>query len=146
MVLSGGGSSAIAHVGFLKALEENNIPIDFITGSSMGAFIGAMYASGYTPQEIEDFITSSDFEKVAYGELDDEFSFFFKQRSLDPAFFGISITPNKPLRSSLPTHVYDSKFFDLELLTVFMQAEMASNYNFDSLLIPFCCKHLKPHI
>ncbi|RLD27539.1 MAG: hypothetical protein DRI54_00930 [Bacteroidetes bacterium] len=139
VVLSGGGSSAIAHIGVLKALEENNIPIDYITGSSMGAFIGGLYAAGYTPQEIEDLITSPEFEKVAYGELDDEFSFFFKQRNLDPSFFGLSITPNKPLRSSLPTNVYDSKFFDLELLTVFAQAEMASNYNFDSLLVPFRC-------
>ena len=139
VVLSGGGSSAIAHIGVLKALEENNIPIDYITGSSMGAFIGGLYAAGYTPQEIEDLITSPEFEKVAYGELDDEFSFFFKQRYLDPSFFGISITPNKPLRSSLPTHVYDSKFFDLELLTIFAQAEMASNYNFDSLFVPFRC-------
>lgn len=139
VVLSGGGSSAIAHIGVLKALEENNIPIDYITGSSMGAFIGGLYAAGYTPQEIEDLITSQDFEKVAYGELDDEFSFFFKQRYLDPSFFGVSITPKKPLRSSLPTHVYDSKFFDFELLTVFAQAEMASNYNFDSLLVPFRC-------
>ena len=139
VVLSGGGSSAIAHIGVLKALEENNIPIDYITGSSMGAFIGGLYAAGYTPQEIEDLITSPEFEKVAYGELDDEFSFFFKQRFLDPSFFGISITPNKPLRSSLPTHVYDSKFFDLELLTIFAQAEMASNYNFDSLFVPFRC-------
>jgi len=139
VVLSGGGSSAIAHIGVLKALEENNIPIDYIVGSSMGAFIGGLYASGYTPQEIEDLITSPEFEKVAYGELDDEFSFFFKQRNLDPSFFGISITPNKPFRSSLPTHVYDSKFFDFELLTVFAEAEMASNYNFDSLFVPFRC-------
>jgi len=139
VVLSGGGSTAIAHIGVLKALEENNIPIDYITGTSMGAFIGALYAAGYSPQEIEDYFTGQAFEQVAYGELDDEFSFFFKQRDLDPSFFGISITPNKPLRSSLPTNVYDSKYFDFELLTLFAQAEMASNYNFDSLFVPFRC-------
>ena len=139
VVLSGGGSSAIAHIGVLKALEENNIPIDYITGTSMGAFIGALYASGYSPQEIEDYFTGTDFEKVAYGELNDEFSFFFKQRNLDPSFFGISITPHKPLRNSIPTNVYNSKYFDFELLAIFAQAEMAANYNFDSLFVPFRC-------
>jgi NTE family protein len=139
VVLSGGGSSAIAHIGVLKALEENNIPIDYITGTSMGAFIGALYAAGYSPQEIEDYFTSEDFAHVAYAELNDEFSFFFKQRDLDPSFFGVSITPNKPLRNSLPTNVYDSKFFDFELFAVLAQAEMVSNYNFDSLFVPFRC-------
>ena len=43
LVLSGGAASGIAHIGVLKALEENNIPIDYITGTSMGAFIGALY-------------------------------------------------------------------------------------------------------
>ena len=40
LVLSGGGSKGVAHIGVLKALEENDIPIDFITGTSMGAIIG----------------------------------------------------------------------------------------------------------
>ena len=44
VVLSGGGASAMAHVGFLKSLEENVIPIDYICGTSMGAIIGGMYA------------------------------------------------------------------------------------------------------
>lgn len=49
LVLSGGGSKGIAHIGFIKALEENNIPVDCITGTSMGAIVGALYASGYSP-------------------------------------------------------------------------------------------------
>jgi NTE family protein len=50
LVLSGGGAKGLAHVGTLKALEENNIPIDYITGTSMGGVVGAMYAAGYTHQ------------------------------------------------------------------------------------------------
>ncbi|MFT6324906.1 MAG: NTE family protein, partial [Halieaceae bacterium] len=46
LVLSGGGADALAHIGVIKALEENNIPISYITGTSMGALIGALYASG----------------------------------------------------------------------------------------------------
>ena len=54
LVLSGGGASGIAHIGVLKALEENHIPIDYITGTSMGACVGSMYAMGFTPKQIED--------------------------------------------------------------------------------------------
>ena len=52
LVLSGGGAKGIAHIGLLKALEENNIPIDYIAGTSMGAIVGALYAMGYTPDEM----------------------------------------------------------------------------------------------
>ena len=44
LVLSGGGAKGIAHIGAIKALEENNIPIDYVTGTSMGAIVGALYA------------------------------------------------------------------------------------------------------
>lgn len=53
LVLSGGGASGVAHVGVLKALEERNIPIDFIVGTSAGALVASMYSSGYSPKEIE---------------------------------------------------------------------------------------------
>ena len=54
LVLSGGGARGTAHIGVLKVLEEERIPIDFIVGTSMGAIVGGLYASGMTPQEIED--------------------------------------------------------------------------------------------
>lgn len=139
VVLSGGGGSALAHVGVLKALEEHHIPIDYITGSSMGAYIGALYASGMSPSQIEAYITSQEFEQVAYSELSDEFSFFFRQRVLDPSFFGIKLAPKEPLRKSLPTHIYDSRFFDFELMTALAPADMAAGNNYDSLFVPFRC-------
>ena len=52
LVLSGGGAKGIAHIGVIQALEENDIPIDYITGTSMGAIVGGLYASGYTPSEM----------------------------------------------------------------------------------------------
>ena len=60
LVLSGGGAAGMAHIGVLKALEENHIPIDYITGTSAGAMIGCMYAMGYTPMEIEKLIKSKE--------------------------------------------------------------------------------------
>lgn len=59
LVLSGGGALGIAHVGVLKVLEEQRIPIDCITGTSMGSIIGGLYASGYTADELEALVMSS---------------------------------------------------------------------------------------
>lgn len=53
LVLSGGGARGLAHVGVLKVLQEANVPVDVIAGTSMGAIIGGLYASGMTPDEIE---------------------------------------------------------------------------------------------
>lgn len=55
LALSGGGMKGIAHIGAIKALEENNIHPTHISGSSMGAMVGAFYASGYSPEEMVDF-------------------------------------------------------------------------------------------
>lgn len=60
LVLAGGGAKGAAHIGVLKALEEMHIPIDYITGTSMGAYIGGLYASGLSADEIEVFIDSVD--------------------------------------------------------------------------------------
>jgi NTE family protein len=53
LILTGGGSRGLAHIGVLKSLERNRIPIDFIAGNSMGAIIGGLYAAGYTIAELE---------------------------------------------------------------------------------------------
>nr|VVV03109.1 putative NTE family protein [Aliivibrio wodanis] len=58
LVLAGGGAKGAAHIGVLKALEEMNIPVDYITGTSMGAYIGGLYASGLSADQIEVFIDS----------------------------------------------------------------------------------------
>ena len=52
LVLSGGGAKGIAEIGAIQAFEENDIPIDYITGTSMGAIVGGLYAAGYSPQEM----------------------------------------------------------------------------------------------
>jgi NTE family protein len=53
LVLSGGGAKGTAHIGVLKVLEKNNIPIDYIAGTSIGSYVGGMYALGYSVDEIE---------------------------------------------------------------------------------------------
>ncbi len=58
LVFSGGGIRGISHIGALKALEENNIEFDYIAGTSIGAIIGGLYASGYSADEIDSIFTS----------------------------------------------------------------------------------------
>lgn len=60
LALSGGGARGGAHIGVLKKLEELSVPIDYIAGTSMGAIVGALYASGYSPAEIETLMEETD--------------------------------------------------------------------------------------
>src|SRR5690554_1067633 len=60
LVLSGGGAKGFAHIGVLKVLEEEGIQIDYIGGTSMGAIIGALYASGYTANQLDSLFRTVD--------------------------------------------------------------------------------------
>jgi NTE family protein len=62
LVLSGGGARGAAHIGVLKVLEENNVPVDVIAGTSMGAVVGGLYASGLSAADIERVMTSVDWQ------------------------------------------------------------------------------------
>lgn len=63
VVLSGGGAKGAAHIGVLKVLEANNIPIDYIAGTSIGAYVAGMYALGYSASEIEALMLNADWSK-----------------------------------------------------------------------------------
>ena len=69
LVLSGGGASGMCHIGVIKALEDNHVPIDYITGTSIGALVGAYYAAGYSPQEIERIVDTYFFRSISKGSL-----------------------------------------------------------------------------
>jgi NTE family protein len=64
LVLSGGGARGVAHIGVLKVLEELRVPVDFIVGTSMGALVGGIYASGMSPDEMEKRIQAMDWEDI----------------------------------------------------------------------------------
>jgi len=64
LVLSGGGARGGAHVGVLKALEELNVPVDYIAGTSVGAIIGGFYAAGYSVGEIEQLLDVMDWDRA----------------------------------------------------------------------------------
>ena len=105
LVLSGGAASGIAHIGVIKALEENEIPIDYITGTSMGALIGGMYASGYSIENIETLVTSEKFIKMSKGEYDDKYNFYFKEEPKDASWIKLKFSADTILSTSLPTSV-----------------------------------------
>lgn len=79
LVLSGGGAKGIAHIGVIQALEENDIPIDYITGTSMGSIIGALYSMGYTTDEMMQLILSKGFSYWSTGKIDPSLSYYFSR-------------------------------------------------------------------
>ena len=70
LVLCGGGAKGAAHIGVLKVLEENDIPVDLIVGTSMGAIMGGLYAVGYKAAEIDSIVMMQDWNKVMSGGTD----------------------------------------------------------------------------
>ena len=70
LVLSGGGAKGLAHIGAIRALEKAGIKIDMVCGTSMGAFIGALYATGYTADQIESMLSKLEWEKLLTENLD----------------------------------------------------------------------------
>ncbi|MES2393891.1 MAG: patatin-like phospholipase family protein, partial [Acidobacteriota bacterium] len=64
LALEGGGALGIAHIGVIRWLEENHIPVDRLGGTSMGALIGGLYASGMSPAEIARIVKSANFDQV----------------------------------------------------------------------------------
>ena len=62
LVLGGGGAKGAAHIGVLRALEEMHIPVDYIAGTSMGAYVGGLYATGMSADEIESFLETVDWQ------------------------------------------------------------------------------------
>jgi NTE family protein len=64
LALGGGAARGIAHIGVIKALEKNNVSVEYISGTSIGALIGSFYAFGKTPEEIEELIPELNFRKI----------------------------------------------------------------------------------
>ncbi|MDW7694204.1 patatin-like phospholipase family protein [Flammeovirgaceae bacterium SG7u.111] len=64
IALSGGGARGVVHIGFLRALEEEHIHVDEISGTSMGAIIGAFYTAGYSPEEMLTIVSQQRFSKI----------------------------------------------------------------------------------
>jgi NTE family protein len=139
VVLSGGGASGVAHVGVLKALEQYQIPIDYIVGTSAGALVGAMYASGYSPAEIEAYVLSESFQLMVKGQEEAHQQFLFYQDATNASMFNFALSQDSILQKSLPLALIDPTFLDFEMLKIFGRTSVSVQDNFDQLFIPYRC-------
>ena len=86
LVLSGGGAKGLTHIGIIRALEENHIPIDYIAGTSMGAIVGSLYAMGYSPDDMERLLKSDSFKRWYTGNIEEKYIYYFKKNPPTPEF------------------------------------------------------------
>ena len=70
LVLGGGGARGSAHIGVIRVLEELNIPVDYVSGTSIGSLVGALYATGMNSDELEQVITGIDWDDLFVDETD----------------------------------------------------------------------------
>ncbi len=139
VVLSGGGASGLCHIGVLKALEENNIPIDYIAGTSIGSLIGAYYAAGFSPTEIEELVKTGFFQKITRGDMPIKYSYLLKMRNDYASWVKFKISLDTKFLNNLPTNVINSIPIDYYLMETFCGANARAKNNFDSLMVPYRC-------
>ncbi len=139
VVLSGGGSRGTAHIGVLKALEENHIPIDYIAGTSIGALVGGLYAAGYSPDQIAALFTAEEFDRWANGEIDPAYKYFYKKDDPDPSWINLQLDFSKRISRMLPTNLISPVEMDYVMMRIFSGAAAAAGYDFDRLFVPFRC-------
>ena len=142
LVLSGGGAKGLTHIGIIRALEENNIPIDYITGTSMGAIVGSLYAMGYSPDDMEDLVESEEFTRWYSGSVEEEYMYYFKKNLSTPEFLNIRFSFKDSLSIKpqfLPASVVDPIQMNLVFLDLYARATAACRSDFDKLFVPFRC-------
>lgn len=134
LVLSGGGAKGFAHVGVLKVLEEAGVRIDYIGGTSMGAIIGGLYASGYNADELDSILTVNNLSGLIQDKLPREASSFYQKENNGK--YAITL-PIKNWKIGLPSAVSKGQ----NVFNVFSQlTEHVHNINdFSKLPIPFYC-------
>ncbi len=139
LVLSGGGAKGLAHIGILKALEEYNIPIDYICGTSMGAIVGGLYASGYTPQEIEDIFFSEEFDDWLARSIDEKYQYYYKLSNDDATILKMGFDINRNFKADIPMSLVNPIQMDFAFEEFFASADEICRGDYDKLFIPFFC-------
>ena len=132
LVLGGGGALGLSHVGVLRALEEQRIPIDFIAGTSMGSIIAGFYASGMSPDEMQAFLEGLDWDEVMSDETPRRELYFRRKRDDQRYLFEMGLNFRGP---KMGTGIAAGQKFNnlLQLATL----RSAAITNFDRLPIPY---------
>lgn len=131
LVLSGGGAKGYAHVGVLEELEKMGIPIDYIGGTSMGAIVGGLYASGYSAKELNKIVHEVDFEEIIYNDSDRNVTPFYQKMHNDKYLISLEFDHFK---LSFPKAISKGQGV-INTLTKYFQRTQT----FDQLAIPFLC-------
>ena len=133
LVLGGGGARGAAHVGVLKVLEQQRIPIDYIAGTSMGAIVGAAYAVGLSPNQIEKTLNSIDWGDLFVDDAP-RAELPFRDKMDQRRFTGVEIGVG-PEGILLPSGAFAGRKLEFLLQAIFLPA--AERESFDDLDIPF---------
>ena len=132
--LSGGGAKGFTHIGVLKVLDSLGVKVDYISGTSMGAIVGGLYASGYTGKEIEKIVMDTDFYSLIANEKTRQETSFFN-KSVDKYILTIPVKNGKI--NVLPKAISTGQ------KNIYMLKELFKNVStitdFSKLPIPFMC-------
>lgn len=134
LVLGGGGAAGVAHVGVLKVLEANHIPIDVIAGNSMGAIVGSLYASGMSAAELETVVNDLDWIKLFRDDPSHQTKSYQQKQQSSDFFSAFSVGVSKE-GVKLPSGLIDGQHLMFELRRLLKPVDRVSN--FDHLPIPF---------
>ncbi len=108
LVLSGGGAKGLAHIGVLKVIDEVGIRLDYISGSSMGAIVGGLYASGYSGKQLDSLFHSVDFSKLIQDKLPRNSKTFYEKEDAEKYALTLPIVKGK---ISLPKGISNGQNF-----------------------------------
>ena len=140
LVMSGGGARGLAHIGVIRMLEENDIPIDYVAGTSMGAIVAALYSMGYTPDEMVEIMKTEDFQRWYTGTMDQKYMFYFKKNKDVPDLVSLHFDLKDSLYVVKPSaHLVKSAPMNLGFMETFAGYTAACGNDFDKLMVPFRC-------
>lgn len=134
LVLSGGGAKGFAHIGVLKVLEEAGIRVDFIGGTSMGALVGGLYASGYSAKELDSIVRILEFDKILQETVPRRAKPFFEKENGERYIISLPVR-NKKVSLPVALAKGQSALNKLSILT----QHITSIDDFNKLPIPFLC-------
>ena len=140
LVMSGGGAKGIAHAGVLEVLEENNIPIDYIVGTSMGSIIGAFYAAGYSADSIAKLATSRDMKNWVNGVIEEKYQSGYLTGPPDPSWVTFKLTIDSAFHASIDLTLDRDYVLNINLAERLAEATHIAKGDFDQLLVPYRSK------
>src|SRR4030042_6132148 len=135
LALSGGGARCFSQLGVLKAFEEKNIPINIITGTSMGSIIGGLYSAGYSFDDLDSIVFTASWDDFFSIKERDRNELFVDQKiTQDKAIFALRLDGLKPI---IPTSVNTGQMVSNFLNLLSINAPIHVESGFDDLLFKF---------